>query len=55
MDGVKLGVLLLWALCGLSILGALLRFIWTASGPERLLVLGLCLLTAASLRRTNYK
>ena len=51
MDDRTMWVLLLWGLCVLSILGALFRLLWFSTSLERLLALGLCLLTAASLRR----
>ena len=51
MDDLKTGVLLLWALCVLSIAGSLFHLIWAATPLERLLTLALFLLTAANLHR----
>ncbi len=48
---MKTEVLLLWAGCLTAIVLSVLRLVWAATAVERLLMLALALLTAASLRR----
>lgn len=53
MDDLKMGILLLWAVCLLAVSGWVLRLIWLARPLEQGLTLVLFLLTAATLRRRH--